>query len=206
MLDSKDIRDMNRALKEIEPDLLKQMRKDIRDIAKPIEQRMKSNIPKTPPMSGMGAVVFYKKTGRYAINEGRLRWDGQGLNPSVGKMNKKYAPNSTSISQAIKPGGRSLTTPLVKVIMQSAAVSMADMAGRVGRGRPVSREYVIRLRNGELQKRRHKVTTQGDQFVSNLSGRASRYAWPALENQLSQVEREIDKVIEKYYRIANRGN
>lgn len=206
MLDSKDIRDMNRALKEIEPDLLKQMRKDIRDIAKPIEQRMKSNIPKTPPMSGMGAVVFYKKTGRYAINEGRLRWDGQGMNPPVGKMKKKYAPNSTSISQAIKPGGRSLTTPLVKVIMQSAAVSMADMAGRVGRGRPVSREYVIRLRNGELQKRRHKVTTQGDQFVSNLSGRASRYAWPALENQLSQVEREIDKVIEKYYRIANRGN
>jgi hypothetical protein len=204
-LNSKDIRDMNRALREIEPGLLKEMRKDIRQIAKPIEKRMKSNIPSTPPMSGMGAVVKYK-SGNYAINEGRLRWDGQGLNPSAGKMRKNYAPNSTSISQAIKPSGRSLTTPLVKVIMQSAAVSMADMAGRVNRGRPVSREYVVRLRNGELQKRRHRVTTQGNQFMRNLSGRASRYAWPALENQLSQVEREIDKVIEKYYRIANRGN
>lgn len=205
-LNSKDIRDMNRTLKDVEPELLKEMRGKIKDIAKPIENRMKQNIPKVPPMSGMGAVVFYKKTGRYAINEGRLRWDGQGLNPSVGKMTKKRAPNSTTISQAIKPTGRSLTTPLVKIIMQSAAVSMADMAGRVNKGRPVSREYVVRLRNGELQKRRHRVTTQGDQFVSNLAGRASRYAWPALENKLSEVEREIEKVIETYYRRANRGN
>jgi hypothetical protein len=197
---------MNRALREIEPGLLNEMRGKIRDIAKPIEKKVKQNIPKTPPMSGMGAVVFYKKTGRYAINEGRLRWDGQGINPPVGKMKKKYAPNSTSISQAIKPGGRSLTTPLAKIIIQSAAVSMADMAGRVNKGRPISREYVIRLRNGELQKRRHRVTTQGQQFVDNLAGRASRYGWPALEDSLSQIERDIEKVIEEYYRKANRGN
>ena len=196
---------MNRALRDIEPGLLREMRKEIKAIARPIEQKMKSNIPDRPPMSGMGGVVFYRKTGRYAINEGRLRWDGLGLNPAAGKAVKKYPPNSTQIVQAAKPGGRSLTTPLVKVVMRSAAVSMADMAGRVNRGRPISREYVIRLRNGELQKRRHRVTTQGDTFVSNLSGRASRYAWPSLENKLDAVEREIDKVIEKYYRIANRG-
>lgn len=203
-LNSKDVRQMMRTLKEIEPGLAKEMRKEIKAIAKPIEQRMKSNIPQRPPMSGMGGVVKYKD-GSYAINEGRLRWDGQGTNPSAGKMTKKYQANKTLISQAMKPSGRSLTTPLVKVIMQSAAASMVDMAGRVGRGRPQSREYVVRLRNGELQKRRHRVTTQGQQFLSNLSGRASRFGWPALENRMMMVEREIDKVIEKYYRIANRG-
>jgi len=204
-LNSKDVRQMIRTLKEIEPDLAKEMRREIKAIARPIEQQMKSNIPQRPPMSGMGGVVKYRN-GSYAINEGRLRWDGQGLNPSAGKMSKKFAPNKTLISQAMKPSGRSLTTPLVKVIMQSAAASMVDMAGRVNAGRPQSREYVIRLRNGELQKRRHRVTTQGQQFLSNLSGRASRFGWPALENKLGEVEREIDKVLEKYYRRANRGS
>lgn len=203
-LNSSDIREMNRALKQIEPNLLKQMRKEIKAIAKPIEQQMKANIPNRPPMSGMGGVVKYRD-GSYAINEGRLRWDGQGLNPAAGKMSKKYAPDATSVSQGAKASGRSLTTPLVKISMRSAAASMADMAGRVNAGRPQTREYVIRLRNGELQKRRHRVTTQGRQFLTNLGGRASRFGWPALEARMSAVEREIEQVIEKYYRIANRG-
>jgi hypothetical protein len=200
-----DIKQLQRDLKEIEPTLLRDMRREIKEIAKPIERRMKANIPQRPPMSGMGGVVKYRN-GSYAINEGRLRWDGQGLNPSTGKMTKKFQPNSTKVSQAGRASGRSLTTPLVKVIMQSAPVSMVDMAGRVNMGRPQSREYVIRLRNGELQKRRHKVTTQGQQFLANLSGRASRFGWPALENSLGSVEREIQEVITKYYRRANRGN
>ena len=200
-----DIKKLQRDLKEIEPKLLRDMRKEIKDIARPIERQIKNNIPKRPPMSGMGGVVKYKD-GSYAINEGRLRWDGQGLNPSAGKLSKHYQPQKTSISAAGKSSGRSLTTALVKVIMQSAPVSMVDMAGRVNRGRPQSREYIVRLRNGELQKRRHRVTTQGQQFLSNLSGRASRYGWPALEGQMRSVEREIDKVIQKYYRRANRGN
>lgn len=200
-----DIKKLQRDLKEIEPQLLRDMRKEIKNIAKPIERRIKSNIPSRPPMSGMGGVVKYKN-GSYAINEGRLRWDGQGLNPTTGKLTKNYQPDKTTISAAGKSSGRSLTTPLVKVIMQSAPVSMVDMAGRVNRGRPRSREYTVRLRNGELQRRRHKVTTQGRQFMANLSGSASRFGWPALESQIDAVAREIDQVIQKYYRRANRGN
>jgi hypothetical protein len=200
-----DIKQLQRDLKAIEPTLLRDMRKEIKQIAKPIEQRIKANIPQRPPMSGMGGVVKYRN-GSYAINEGRLRWDGQGLNPTNGKITKKFQPNATKISQAGRASGRSLTTPLAKVIMQSAPVSMVDMAGRVNKGRPQSREYVIRLRNGELQKRRHKVTTQGQQFLANLPGRASRYGWSALESQLDSVSYEIDKVIQKYYQRANRGN
>jgi septum formation topological specificity factor MinE len=181
-LNSKDIRDMNRALREIEPSLLKEMRKEIREIAKPINIQIRKNIPSQAPMSGM------------AIGNGRLRWFGD----------KK--PDSTTISNRIKASGRSLTTPLVAIQLNSAATSMADMAGRVNKSRPVSREYVVRLRNGEIQKRRHRVTSQGQTMIRNLGSKASRYGWPALENKMSEVEREIDKVIEKYYRIANRGN
>ena len=180
-LDSKDIREMNKALRNIEPSLVREMRKEIRQIAKPINDQIKLNIPAQAPMSGM------------ARGTGRLRWFGD----------KK--PNSTTISNRIKASGRSLTTPLVAIQLNSAAVSMADMAGRVNKSRPVSREYVVRLRNGEIQKRRHRVTTQGQTMIRQLGSRASRYGWPALENKMDAIEREIDKVIEKYYRIANRG-
>ena len=182
LLDSKDLREMNRTLRNMEGNLLKEMRKEIRQIAKPINDQIKANIPAQAPMRGM------------ANSNGRLSWLGS----------KK--PKSTSILNRVKASGRSLTTALVAIQLNSPAVSMADMAGRVNQTRPVSREYTVRLRNGDIVKRRHRVTTQGQQMIRNLGAKASRYGWPALENKIDAVAREIDKVIEKYYRIANRGN
>jgi hypothetical protein len=179
---SDDVRALNRALREIEPGLLREMRKEIRAIAKPIDQQIKQNIPAQAPMSGM------------AIGNGRLRWLGD------------VKPNKTSISNSLKAGGRSLTAPLVRVIMLSPAASMADMAGRVNKSRPISREYQYRQRDGSIVRRRHRVTTQGKQMIRNLGAKASRYGWSALENKIDAVEKEIDKVLTKYYRIANRGN
>ena len=179
---SDDVRALNRALREIEPGLLREMRKEIKAIAKPVEAQMKVNIPAQAPMRGM------------AIGNGRLRWFGD------------VKPNKTSISNSLKAGGRSLTAPLVRIIMLSPAASMADMAGRVNKSRTISREYNYRLRDGSIVKRRHRVTTQGQQMIRNLGAKASRFGWPALENRMKEVEREIDKVLEKYYRIANRGN
>jgi hypothetical protein len=182
IISSNDVRALNRGLREIEPGLVREMRKEIRQIAKPVNDQIKKNIPAQAPMSGM------------SIGSGRLRWLGD----------KK--PQSTTISNALKASGRSLTGSLVRIIVNSPAASMADMAGRVNRSRPISREYNYRLRDGSIIKRRHRVTTQGQQMIRNLGARASRFAWPALENRLDEVTREIDKVLEKYYRIANRGN
>jgi hypothetical protein len=180
-LNATDIRNMNRTLRNMEGNLLKEMRSEIRSIAKPINDQIKINIPASAPMTGMEK------------GTGRLRWFGE----------KK--PKSTSILNRVRASGRSLTTALVAIQLNSPAVSMTDMAGRVNQSRPISREYTIRLRNGDIVKRRHRVTTQGKQMIRNLKGAASRYGWPAVENRLDQVVREIDKVIEKYYRIANRG-
>lgn len=205
-LNSGDVRAMVRKLREIEPDLVKQFRREVKAIAKPVQDQIKQNIPKTAPMSGMGHVIA--RRGNYYINEGRLMWAGNGQRgiSASGKV-KNAKPDSLTLNQAIKPSGRSLTTPIAKIILNSAPVSMADMAGRAGgnTSRGISREYTYRKRNGEIVKRRHRVTTQGRQMIANLAGAASRYGWSALENKLGAVEREIDKVLEKYYRIANRG-
>jgi hypothetical protein len=179
---SDDVRALNRALREIEPGLVREMRKEFRAIAKPVEQQIKKNIPAQAPLSGM------------TKGEGRLRWLGD------------IKPQKTSISSALKASGRSLTAPLVRIVMMSPAVSMADMAGRVNKSRPISREYNYRLRDGSIIKRKHRVTTQGKHMIRNLPGKPSRYGWSALESRIDQVERAIDQVLEKYYRIANRDN
>jgi hypothetical protein len=157
------------------------MRKEIRAIAKPVNDQIKANIPKQAPMRGM------------ARGSGRLTWLGD----------KK--PQSTSILNRIKASGRSLTTSLVAIQLNSPAVSMSDMAGRVNKSRPISREYTVRLRDGSIVVRKHRVNGQGKQMIRNLASAASRYGWPALENKIGAVVREIDQVLEKYYRIANRG-
>lgn len=207
-LDSQDVKLMLRKLKNIEPDLVKQFRGEVRAIARPVDQEIKRNIPDRPPMSGMGRVIRDSRTGNYYINEGRLSWQGNGVRgiESGGKIKNK-SPKSTTISNAIKPSGRSMTTSIAKIILNNPAVSMADMAGRAGgnTSRGISREYVYRKRNGEIVRRRHRVTNQGQYMIRNLSGLASRYGWAALEDKIDTVAREIEKVLEKYYRIANRG-
>lgn len=197
---AQDIKRINAALKLVEPELLKEIRTEIKSITKPIQDQIKQNIPSKPPMSGMGGVVFNKKTGNYSINEGRLRWDGAGLrSPSAVK------PNAVTVNTSMRATGRSLNTALAKIIVRSAAVSMADMAGRVNKSRPISREYYYRNRAGEIVKRRHKVTTQGKTFIRNLAGAASRYAWPALEGKIDEVAKELEtRVLDKFYRKLNR--
>ncbi len=195
-----DIKRINKMLKEFEPGLLKEIRSEIKAIAKPIDDQIKRNIPSTAPMSGMSGVVR-SSTGNYYINEGRLRWDGAGL------RGKGVKPNATTISSAVKASGRSMNATIAKIVLRSAAVSMADMAGRVNRSRPISREYEYRQRDGSVVRRRHRVTTQGQQMISNLRslGNASRFGWSALEGKIDSVAREIEtKVLDKYYRKLNR--
>lgn len=203
-LDAGDVKAMLKRLKDIEPGLVKEYRKEIKRIAQPVVAQMKINIPKQPPMSGMGFVIkrTSKATGvtSYSINEGRLNWLGTGR---VDGKSKNFRPTDLQVSSAIKLSGRSATTPIAKIIMKSAAVSMTDMAGRKARGKygSKSREYTYRKRNGELVKRRHTVNGQGVNMIRVLqsrNGSASRFGWPALENKIDQVARDIDQILQKY--------
>lgn len=203
-LDAGDVKAMLKRLKDIEPGLVNEYRKEIRKIAAPVVRQIKANIPRQPPMSGMGFIIkrTSKRTGvtSFSVNQGRLNWNGSGR--SEGK-DKNYSPDSLKVSSAIKPSNKSASTPIAKIIMQSAAVSMSDMAGRKASGKfgTRSREYTYRKRNGEIVKRRHTVNGQGANMIEVLqqrNGGASRFGWPALEKHIDTVTREIDKILQKY--------
>jgi hypothetical protein len=206
-LSSSDVKLMVKKLREIEPNLVKEYRKEINKIAKPVAEDIQRRIPNEPPLSGMGFAVSRTsvRTGitSYYINEGRLNWKGTGKFGDA-LRGKGKGPKSVSISNAIKASGRSLTTPIAKVIINSPAVSMADMAGRKGSGNSGtrSRSYTYRLRDGSVVTRRHRVNGQGRTMIEQLNsryGRASRFGWAALEGRIDSVAREIDKVLQKYF-------
>jgi hypothetical protein len=79
-------------------------------------------------------------------------------------------------------------------------------------GTGYTREFTRRDRYGNIIVTKRRTTqAAGNQFIQRLNaasgvtqGRASRMAWPAVEDNLPQLERRIDDVIRDYYKIANR--
>lgn len=168
-----DFREIRRELGKIEPSLRREFDKSIRDIAKPAQNILRGAIPTTPPLSGFN-------------HNGRTAW--RASNPKSVKIYKPRGGN--------KKG--KLTTTLVGLRVMSTAVSIADMAGRSkayfgGTGR-------TRMYKWKSTTRSHPISqNSAATFVSNLNQRAgknaSRYAWPAVESKLSDIEKEISKVI-----------
>lgn len=170
-----DFREIRRELGKIEPSLRREFDKSIRDIAKPGQQILKGAIPTSPPLSGFN-------------HSGRTAW--RSSNPKAVRI---YKPKS----------GRNkgkLTATIVGLRVMSAAVTLADMAGRSGSyfgGKGVTRQY---SRNGRTLT--HKISrSSGAQFSYDLNvrlnHRPSRLAWPSIESKLTDIEKEIEKVIRK---------
>lgn len=196
-----DIRNLQRALKAIDPKLRTQLLREAKEPAKPIQSAVKSAIPSTAPLSGMN-------------NAGRLNWQ-----QSVNAKGKVIRAKDVSINFRTASSGKSLTTTLVRVKVASPAVVMADMAGKSGRfegkgykGTGRTREYnwkdttrSHRVDGQGLKKpnRVYKFRTPGEAMIAGLGGRGSRFVWPAAERGLPGARREVEQVIAKFIRVVN---
>jgi hypothetical protein len=193
----KNIRDLQKKLKEIEPGLRTQFVREIKSIGKEAEKPIKSAIRQVTPLSGM-------------INHyGATSWN-----------NGSKPPDSTTVRFRTQAGGKSLNTTLVSVRLNSAATNIVDMAGRsgrsIGKGKRNSglTPVIRRTASGDLVAyARRTPEAAGRNFIANLNAAvgvlkrdASRIAWPAVENDLPNFEKRIDGVVQKYYQIANRGS
>lgn len=181
-----DIRNLQRALKAIDPKLRTQLLREAKEPAKPVQAAVKSAIPSVAPLSGM--------TG------GRLSW-----NQSVDAKGKTHKANDVKIQFRTSMSGKSLTTSLVRVRVSSPAVVVADMAGKSGKyfdkgykGSGFTREYPYK--GGT---RRHRVNGQGRAMVRNLGGTPSRFVWPAAERSIPQARAAVDRVLSKFAKMIN---
>lgn len=181
-----DIRNLQKALKRIDPRLRTELLREAKKPAQEIVNKIKPAIAAVTPLSGM--------TG------GRLNWYA-----SVDAKGKTHAPEDVKAQFRTRSSGYSNITNLVRIKVGSPAVVMADMAGKAGRfdsgfkGTGYTREYPYK--GG---RRRHKVNGQGRAMVRNLGGSASRYIWPAAEKSIPGAKAQIEAVLRNAYDKINR--
>jgi hypothetical protein len=195
-----DIRALQKKLKEIEPSLRTQFLREIKAIGKEPEKAVRGAIPTTSPLSGM------TKPGA------TLQWG------KVTKGAKSGGAKATTIRFRTQSGGRSLTTTLLGIRVNSAATSVADMAGRSGRyvgkgykgsgySKPIRRTYSDGGQSVEF--RRRASSAGGEAFIRNLNNKLgnnpSRMAWKAIEKSIPQTSRAVQFVVDKWAIRASKG-
>lgn len=195
-----EIRALQKKLKAIEPGLRTEFIREIKSIGKSPQDAIQRNIPLDAPLSGMN------KPGA------KLQWG------KVAKGPKSKGARSTTIRFRTQAGGKSLTSTLLAIRVNSAATSIADMAGRSGRStgkgyrnsgysKPIRRTYADGAQSVEF--RRRATRKAGEAFITNLNSalgnRASRMAWKAVEKDLPKLSKDVQFVIDKWAIRASRG-
>lgn len=169
-------------MRQVEPELVKALRKRYRQIGRPLVKGIKDAIPTNAPLSGMVTKV------------GRLSWSRT--------MNQNTAIKSVVIRDRKRaPRGKYPVVGLVQAVVRAAPVTLADMAGRSGayiNSRAVTREYDYTYHRGGaavLGRRKHRINGQGRAMINALGGRGSRYVYPGAEKSLPQVKLETQIAI-----------
>jgi hypothetical protein len=118
-----DVTRLVRDLGKFDKDLVKALRKDIRQAAKPVAEQVKSSLPSDSPLKGM-------------LNKGRLGWN--------------VGPASKSTKLVFRSGSRRNSkgySSLISVNVPSPVTVMIDMAGKKG-GKTASGRAMIRALGG----------------------------------------------------------
>ena len=195
-----DIRGLQKKLKAIEPSLRTQFIREIKKIGKEPNKAIKDAIPTDAPLSGLA------KPGA------TLQWG------KVGKGAKSGGSKATTIRFRTQAGGKSLNATLLAIRLNSAATSVADMAGRSGKSvgsgykgsgysKPIRRTYSDGSQSVEFRRRATKKA--GLVFIRNLNSalgqNASRMAWKAVEKSLPKLDKDVQFVIDKWAIAYSKG-
>jgi hypothetical protein len=191
------VREMIQLLDAVQPDSVKELRKEIRQIAQPVMSAIKSNLPSTSPLSGMN-------------HYGRTRFAGAQVKAEL------------AFGSSIRNQTRGLVTLVVQSPGDAVGLEIADMAGRKtmmhgpaltyeykgvgrvggsGRQRPTRSRKVVR--RGQTKEFSYRITGQGKGMTDNLGGIPSRYVYPALAGKENELAADMQKTLDKYAQKIN---
>jgi hypothetical protein len=194
-----DAKPVLKALNQLEPDLKKQMLREMKAITKPIINEIKSVIPSTAPMSGMNVTRTGTSMDDRKFNnngDGRLSWTG-------GKYkNRVISPDNVIPRFSSGRSRKAAVTSLFGIWLRSPGVSMVATAGK-GSGRAkyaTTREYPYK---GGV--RRHRNNGQGEALIRKVkSSGLYNFFYKAGEATVPGMESEVKLVWEKYSKTVNR--
>lgn len=201
-----DYREVIRQLEKLDKDYVAQMRRNFREIAKPVQTEIKQGIPSkgSPPIRGMRQVHF-----------GRVAWGT--THQAEGYPKPKPAKSALIQVPRVKKQSLYKKQSIVRVVVGAPGTVLADMAGVSNKytgAYEVTRlyDYMFTTPDGRKVrgKRKHKINGQGQAFISALNsavGRPSRFVWDsanqALPNARKAMQKELQKVnvkMNKYFR------
>lgn len=177
-------------LKEVEPDSIKEMRKEIRTIVSTsgVISSIRSRTPAVAPLSGMD-------------HSGLTRWRGV----------RSITTRVLSRTGALKSGRRSV--PLITIVASGGKESLgfdySELAGI--RRRPARARSKIRntsLRGLQAGDGSIALNGQGDNFIAMLEERfgkrPGRFAYSAVFSKRFAIERGAQSVLDRYAARVNR--
>jgi hypothetical protein len=162
---------------------------EIRDVDKNLFFKIRAQMKKSGDILGrriQGAVPLLAPTSGFR-HRGRTAW--------------KPATTKTIVSGRNARKGMDGATPLLQVVVNGAAVSIADMAGRGGAKTRLQQTRTYEWKN---TRRRHAVTTQGQAMIRALGRQPSRYVWPEAEAALPMIRQSVLLGVEQYTSELNR--
>lgn len=170
------VKETIKLMRKVEPEMLKDMRKGIRQITQPAVSAIKSNSPKVAPLSGMA-------------NNGRTGYTKPKVTIQVTPSARSSFGRSTANLASISATGSG----------KQYGFDIADMAGKANNpGLYRQTRKFVDPRTGDIVRR--KINGQGVNLIQKLNSRggpASRYVYRSIEDKLPAIRREVANVIER---------
>lgn len=206
-----DYEELIRELNRIQPTLVSQLRKEYRQIAKPVQAAVKANIPINPPTSGVHKKKPQKNpSGFYPrVIPGRLSWGANSQNKMKPARSVGIQTISATKARRSLKYNRMKAVAIARLKVDNAATVMADLAGTSRKyinKKSVTREYdYSRSATG---KRIHRINGQGESMIQALDrkrdgGRRSRYVYPAANDAIPSMLPKMDSALKRAYNIVN---
>jgi hypothetical protein len=169
------IRETLAEIRDVDKDLFFTIRAQMKRGGDTLGRRIEGNIPLLAPTRG------------FRNHNGRTAW--------------KPATTKTVVSGRNARRDQTGATPLLQVIVNGAAVSIADMAGRGGAKtkRKVTRSYAWRGTS-----RTHTINGQTEKMLQALGRSPSRYIYPEVESSLPFIQSTVLLGVEQYTNELNR--
>jgi len=172
-----------KALRELHPELRKQLTRDLKEVSKPMVEGMKLRIKElAPPVGSLD-------------HSGRTNWD-----------NGKYRSANIKPDNVIAKlsSGRSRKTAITSLFAVWVRSPMASIIGVIGKGSMVPRRAVTREYEWRGTTRRHKNNGQGEKLLSFVDKNDERnWFYREAEKTMPNVERQVKLTWDKYSKIVS---
>ena len=207
-----DYEDLIRELNRIQPTLVVQLRKEYRQIAKPVQTAVKSAIPLDPPTSGVHKKKPQKTTSgfRPVTVPGRLSWGANSQNRMKQARSVGIQTFSGMRARRNMKYNKMTVGAIARLKVDSAATVVADLAGSSRKyvdKNSVTREYTYS--RSATGKRIHKINGQGRSMIEALNRRngsstRSRFVYPAAEKSIPTILPKVNSALQRAYDKVNR--